>query len=597
MNKKFENMKIDFISRIPSNFPYYFDLFEYNNIFYVIPIHKEIAERCSFLKGIIDKYPSFGSSAVMATYNSIIEGFFDAEYFVHAVINMMILLKVKYGLVELDNYEKEYIDYDENYYYKTERDLVNLCPINDIPIHSFLNTHHAIFCYFKYYSIEDHFTLSMLANVFNRMLPGNPTDNLFNNYFGFHNGNEVPRDMSKFNSNRFIYNKIDLATIGDIVNDEEYDEMEFVSGNGSKLVDMDVIPMKDFPYLKLMFQNLPFERSKHIMVKTTKSDDRLSKIDRYLDIDDVLYLKYDSKYKIPSGVNLKVIGYDRIRTDFDDKINNIIFDEKLRELEVKYCYKFKNIKTITFLGDIDSIPIDFCSNSSVEQVNLKNVKLIDSFFLSGCGNIKELIINGVEKIGLNFIAHSAINKLDINTHSIKSVGSFFARSSKIVNIDLLWDNVTYIGDHFMDQCKSLSSAKFNFPKLKYIPDKFLSECSSLQKFELILTHETAYIGNKFLYDAKSLTKFIMPIWPYVIKDDFLGLAKNLVSISHVGNESKINVIGNRFLKGAVGLHTFSISNQPFIIGEEFMSDCPLFVNKNVFENEHRRTRRTKKLER
>lgn len=565
IEKDFETTKLDFISRIPSNALYHFDLFEYDNLFYVIPIHKEIIRRCEFLENIVDEYPSFGSSVVMATYDSIIKGFFDVTYFTNAVINMMILLREKYN--------------DSKYSYEIEQNILNLSPQIDIPLHSFLNTHHAIFCYFKFYSIERDFTMSMLVKTFHTTFPKNPNEKLFDDYFGFHNGNETARDMGKFESTIFDYDRVKLNVIGNVLHTDEYDTRKFISGNGDKLIDMEQIPTRDYTYLKLMFWNLSFDRSKHILVKTKNSDDRLSYYKKYLDVDGILFLNYDRNY-FPRGTNLRVIGFNNPGTDFDDRIENIVFDESLRELKDHYCNKYKNIKSITFLGDIDIIFNRFCSLSSIEKLNMpKKVRLIDSFFLFGCKNIKELTVNEVEKIGSFFIYQSNIEKLIIDTRYLKSIGEAFAFSSKITNIDLSCDILVDIGLGFMHGCKQLKTAKFNFPKVKMIEERFLANCTSLEEFELILTDNTSSIENSFLRNAKSLVKFNMPFWPPIIGDEFLTSAGSIMSIPHVS--SNIIKIGNKFLKGAKNLRTFTMSSQPWT-GDEFMSDCPSLISKKVF---------------
>lgn len=574
IKKDFGATKLDFISRISPHTQYHFDMFEYDNLFYVIPIDKEIIKRCEFLDNIINQYPSFGSSVVTATSDIIVAGFFDVTYFVNAVINMMTMLKIKYGLI------KEKDSYFQDYIIGEEAKITGLCPFDDIPIHSFLNTHHAIFSYFRFYSIERDYTLNMLGLVFDEIFPKNPNTAVFDNYFGFHNGNETARDMSKFRSIQFEYDPIDLDTIGSIINTNEYDVNEFVSGSGNKLINMPKIPTRDYTYLKLMFWKLTFNRSKHVLVKTENSDDRLSKYKRYLNIDDNLFMQYDNQYT-PNGTNLQVVGFKNIDIDFNDRMEHIVFDKSLEKIREGYCTGFRKLKSITFLGDIDTIPADFCNLSSIEQVNLKRVKKIGSRFLAGCKNIKNLDINNVEEIENDFIAISDIERLIINTSSLRSIGNSFAFYSKIINIDLSCDFVKSIGESFMSHCRKLKIARFRFPLLTAINNNFLSECVLLTEFELIAS-EAQSIGDMFLYNAKSLVKFNMPYWPKIIEDDFLGNAKSITSIPHVDKTSNIETIGKRFLKGAISLTTFTISSQPRSVGEDFMSDCTSLISKKIF---------------
>lgn len=184
------------------------------------------------------------------------------------------------------------------------------------------------------------------------------------------------------------------------------------------------------------------------------------------------------------------------------------------------------IKTVTFPHVLNDIPEYFCISSSVEKVTMpKTLTRIGKHFLMDCKMIDEIEINDVKSIGSSFMADSGVKQIKFNTRSIMIIESCFLMNSRIVHINLDFQSLKTVHNHFMQQCKSLITAKFNFPLVTEIGSHFLFECTELIDFECNTNENIQSIGDHFLSGVRKLKTFKMPYIAKILRKNLPGRIK------------------------------------------------------------------------
>lgn len=184
------------------------------------------------------------------------------------------------------------------------------------------------------------------------------------------------------------------------------------------------------------------------------------------------------------------------------------------------------IRTITFPPILNEIPEYFCISSSVEKVTMpKTLTRIGKHFLMDCKMIDEIEINDVKSIGSSFMADSGVKQIKFNTRSIMIIESCFLMNSRIVHINLDFQSLKTVHNHFMQQCKSLMTAKFNFPLVTEIGSHFLFECTELIDFECNTNENIQTIGGHFLSGVRKLKTFKMPYIAKILRKNLPGRIK------------------------------------------------------------------------
>lgn len=90
INKNFEETKKNIISNIGlTDISYYFEIFEYQNLFYVIPFNETIFNKSNLLANIYaDKLPYFETNITTACSKTIKEDFFNIRFFIKTIITI-----------------------------------------------------------------------------------------------------------------------------------------------------------------------------------------------------------------------------------------------------------------------------------------------------------------------------------------------------------------------------------------------------------------------------------------------------------------------------------------------------------------------------
>jgi hypothetical protein len=584
LKDSFSSIVDSFISKIPNESEYYFDMFEYDNLFWVIPIHRGIAEQGGILQQTITKYPSFGTSVTMATYGSIIEGFFNPRYFVKMVIGILHLLALELGvetkiknpvLLELKNIAK------------------------NMPKHSFFNTHQTVFNYFKFYDIVWKSAFEKIGEIFCSI--GFPlSDDFFNRYLGFSNGNFIGRNLDGFRK------------IGVCQSEGSVDDLPFGDGfqhhfdflgdiNSGKLNFLKDINSYDAKYLKANFSLLDFNSSYNIFIKGDVYDDLLeNNVSRYFVADGVYITKggivastgKKTIYKTKYHENLSVFGFSSYQSGLlPFNAENIRFDETLKEISTPQyglsSGNFSVIKTVVLPREMETIGDSFFGSlGTLTNIEMpEKVKTIGSYFLSGVYALKKIEIKDVEKIGYGFLENSNLEEIEFDSPSLEDIGnSFLCNMHKLSKIDIFLPKLKEIPDFCMIRCKMLRTARFIFPELQKIGFGFMRFCDVLENFTLMTGENFRKIGDNFLIDCQKLSSFQMDVWPTDIGDAFLSGAASLKKLDNVFG-SRTFKIGKNFLKNAVSLEEFNQTCEPRYIGEGFLEGCSsLIIKKTPIED-------------
>lgn len=194
-------------------------------------------------------------------------------------------------------------------------------------------------------------------------------------------------------------------------------------------------------------------------------------------------------------------------------LKTLVYDEIINYVHLKFYRSFfgsnsNTIRIVIFPRILVDIPDFFCVSSSVEKVTMpKTLTRIGKYFLSNCKMIEKIEINDVKSIGANFMNESGVKNITFNTKCIMIIEGSFMRYSHIVNIDLNLPYLVNVQDYFMHCCKSLITAKFNFPSVTRIGSHFLSECEELIDFECNISGKIISIGNYFLRGTTRDLKF------------------------------------------------------------------------------------------
>ena len=213
---------------------------------------------------------------------------------------------------------------------------------------------------------------------------------------------------------------------------------------------------------------------------------------------------------------------------------------------------------------IERIGIGFLEhNTTIEHIDLPNVKYINSSFLKLNRNLLEISLPNVEYIAHDFLEYN--ERLErISLPKVKEIGRNFLDSNKgLTRID--FPNLVSAGNYFIYQNRDIDYV--NLPKLESIPAFFLYKNKKLKSLSLpcavscslrvlsennILEHielpNAIHISDGFLMNNTALISIDLPK-VQVIGDNFMMINEVLEDI----NIPNVEEIGSYFLHRNIGL--------------------------------------------
>ena len=286
----------------------------------------------------------------------------------------------------------------------------------------------------------------------------------------------------------------------------------------------------------------------------------------------------------------------------DKKTNNIIFNKKdgtsfemtvdknniirsytndsIEIVPEEFFFNNKYMENIS-LKNAKVINNDFMGkNNNLKSINVENVETIGNIFLSENRYLEELIANKVKVIG-NYFLNNNLNCINLELNNVKKIGSYCLSRNKVIkSID--FPHLTSVGNLFIDSATSLVDAnvpnletaknsfltmanivEFNAPKLKEVENEFLSYDKSLEKIDCPML-ETG--GHDFMTRVKNLREANLPKLR-ILKGNCLRQADSLVNLSL----DSLEEVDDHFLQEAYALDYF---NAPKLrrVGNDFMSE-------------------------
>lgn len=557
IEKNIIGSKKDFISKIGLKAEYYFEFFEYENLFYVIPFNKRIFNKSCFLKLVYDdnNLPFFESNIVSACSDIIDKRFFSIDNFIKSIIIIF-------------NFIEEFEDYSDEllklYPHGTNFDLLNRIElqlivdlyyllIKDGDL-CFLNTHETLFKFFGYYDFcldtgknnYKNIGFAILAGIFRYFFDRvqNPVG-IVSNYFGYYQGKKVNRLLGKPTKREIkypsrFYGSVDQTLrkkLSNVVFETETYKLETTE----KRID-------NINYLKSNFLRLNFPISHHVLINR---DEHLNYFEKYYVIDDMIYENVMNSKTIIT--DLEIVGFEHVSNIRNLKFKNLVIKGS-KTIDPDFLNSNEHLETVVLPDTIKNIPSGFLTDChKLKSIVLpKFLESIENEFLFRCDEIEEIEFpHTLRKIGSNFLnrCHKLI-EIDLSKtkvevieknfastckdleeiflpRELKVIGNAFAVTChKILRIKLP-ENLKVIGRNFMDSCKILKYIQFPHG-LREIGAVFLHSCKQIE--EITLPNNLETIGYDFMRECSELKKINIPTSLKIIEGGFLVLCQKIKEI-------------------------------------------------------------------
>ncbi len=239
--------------------------------------------------------------------------------------------------------------------------------------------------------------------------------------------------------------------------------------------------------------------------------------------------------------------------------------KKLSVIGNHFFAECQNLDTIQFnpAATITSVGHNFLyKNPNLKSVDLRfleNIIFIDTFFLSSCASLTEIIFPK------NFR-----NVMQIENH-------FMSECENLEHIDLsCFKHLSTIGDDFFAECQQLKTITFNpAAPITSVGHDFLKKCRGIEHIDLRCFKNITEIKSFFMMDCTGIITVQFPdtfVNVTTIGMYFMGNTRNLKQID-LSCFSNVKQIANHFLV-ASGIEEVSIDFSKLEkIGGDFMLDC------------------------
>jgi hypothetical protein len=181
-----------------------------------------------------------------------------------------------------------------------------------------------------------------------------------------------------------------------------------------------------------------------------------------------------------------------------------------------FCNNCNSLKNITLGSNLNNIDQTFCRNTSLEELTLPaSIKYIGDEFCNYCKSLKNIkFLNRVTSIrdicviGTYFCSNSSLEKLELPAY-VESIGDHFCYDCKSLK------NITFpkqsrlknIGHSF---CYSTRLEELILPAyVESIGDYFCYECESLKNITFPKESSLKNIGHSFCYGCKNLKVLVL----------------------------------------------------------------------------------------
>lgn len=393
----FNNTKEKFISIIGDQ-KFYYDLFQYHNHFYVIPISKKLIGKSNLLTTIFDGeemiFPTFQTNIVSALSLTIPDIYFDVDFFVESVI----------GIIEFIDENETFLDNlfitPTNSYAMRQVQLSFCKGIASIEISDqvFADTHLMIFKFFRYYEFfykGVDVGIEIVRKIFGFRANRTFTEDFVKSFYGFVDGVYTGKTDPYIGEKNKIGKTSELSKL-ELSKQRIFSEKTF--SENYEIEFLDNCSHVNYEYLRFNFPEInSFTISRHILIKTENSDENLSMVYTYIEIDGEFFTDIFSANKSLLDLDeekeincVKISGFKEVDTPLSFFLlhtgpKKLVFLNSLEKLSLPV--ELAEITEEIFIeGPLKEIP----DNRMEDYYKLKSLRLPDSITkigndcLSGC---------------------------------------------------------------------------------------------------------------------------------------------------------------------------------------------------------------------